>query len=204
MTPGNQSDADARGVLARACAWAAEPGWRRLLVIGWVVYAVSFLLPALSGIPDRHRMPVPPPPPSPPAASSIMPEAGAVPGSAGSLMVQGANLTPGWEAFLFALFGWAGVLGTTSALTNLLMVATAFHGKWSARARWPVIVLAAAAVFNLGYWLWWVADDGGSTLEIGYYVWVASFACAAIAFRLRAQEGLHAGKAPPVAPHTRT
>lgn len=118
-----------------------------------------------------------------------MPEAGAVSGSAGSLMAQRTNLTPGWEAFLYALFGWGGILGITSALTNLLMVATAFHGKWSARERWPVIVLAAAAVFNLGYWLWWVADDGGSTLEIGYYVWVASFACATVAFRLRAQKG---------------
>ncbi|MDE0073234.1 MAG: hypothetical protein OXR82_00470 [Gammaproteobacteria bacterium] len=164
--------------------------WRRVLVAGWLLFAVSFLLPALSGIPDRHRITVPPPPPPlPSAASSIMPEAGAVSGSAGSLMAQRTNLTPGWEAFLYALFGWGGILGITSALTNLLMVATAFHGKWSARERWPVIVLAAAAVFNLGYWLWWVADDGGSTLEIGYYVWVASFACATVAFRLRAQKG---------------
>lgn len=163
---------------------------RQALVAGWVLFAVSFLLPALSGIPDRHRIPVPPPPPPlPPAASPIMPEAGAVPGSGGSLMAQGADITPGWEAFLYALFGWGGILGIASALTNLLMVATGFHRKWSARARWPVIVLAAAAVFNLGYWLWWVADDGGSTLEIGYYVWVASFACAAVAFRLRGQEG---------------
>lgn len=69
------------------------------------------------------------------------------------------------------------------------MVATAFHRKWSARARWPGIVLAGAAAFNLGYWLWWIADDGGSALEIGYYVWVASFALVAVAFRLRAQGG---------------
>jgi len=161
-----------------------------VLVAGWLLFAVSFLLPALSGIPDRFRMPAPPPPPPlPPAASSIVPETGAVPGSGSSFLAQGTDLTPGWEAFLFALFGWGGILGIASALTNLLMVATAFHGKWSARARWPVIVLAAAAVFNLGYWLWWVADDGGSTLEVGYYAWVASFACATVAFRLRAQEG---------------
>ena len=118
-----------------------------------------------------------------------MPEADAASGSGSSLMAQGTVITPGWEAFLYALFGWAGIVGTISALTNLLMAATAFHGKWNARARWPVIVLAAATVFNLGYWLWWVADDGGATLEIGYYVWVASFACATVAFRLRGQEG---------------
>lgn len=104
-------------------------------------------------------------------------------------MAQGTDLTPGWEAFLFALLGWGGILGIASALTNLLMPASAFHRKWSARARWPVVALAAAALFNLGYWLWWVADDGASALEIGYYAWVASFALVAIAFRLRAQEG---------------
>ena len=72
-----------------------QPRWRRVLVAGWLLFAVSFLLPALSGIPNRHRMPVPPPPPLPPAASSIMPEAGVVPGSGSSLMAQGTDLTPG-------------------------------------------------------------------------------------------------------------
>lgn len=189
MPDAGSSDAASNAPRASAVSRLLQPRWRRMLVAGWVLFAVSFLLPALSGIPDRHRMPVPPPPPPPPAAS-IMPQAGAVPGSGSSLMAQRTDLvTPGWEAFLYALFGWGGILGIASALTNLLMVATAFHGKWSARARWPVIALAAAAVFNLGYWLWWVADDGASALEIGYYVWVASFACAAVAFRLRGQPG---------------
>ena len=188
MPDARSTDTGTNAKRARAIERLLEPRWRRVLVAGWVLFAVSFLLPALSGIPDRHRMDLRPPPP-PPAASSIMPEADGVPGPASSVMAQGSDLTPGWEAFLFALFGWGGIPGIASALTNLLMVVTAFHPKWSARARWPMVALSASAVFNLGYWLWWIADDGGAALEIGYYVWVASFVCAAVAFRLRVQEG---------------
>lgn len=159
-----------------------QPRWRRVLVAGWLLFAVSFLLPALS------RIPVPPPPLPPPAAS-VVPEAGAVSVSGNSFAPQGTDLAPGWEALVFALFGWGGILGMASALTNLLMPATGLHRKWSARAKWPVIVLAAVAAFNLGYWRWWVADDGESALEVGHYVWVASFTCAALAFGLRAREG---------------
>lgn len=91
----------------------------------------------------------------------------------------------GWQAFWSALIGWGGPIGIVSALTNLLMVATGFHGRWSPRARWPAIALAAAGALNLGYWLWLVAGDGGFSLKIGYYVWVASFLCSAVGFRLR-------------------
>lgn len=91
--------------------------------------------------------------------------------------------------------GWGGPIGIVSALTNLLMVATGFHGRWSPRARWPAIALAAAGALNLGYWLWWVAEDLESALEIGYYVWVASFVCAAVGFWLRRREGTAASEA---------
>lgn len=95
----------------------------------------------------------------------------------------------GWQAFWSALIGWGGPIGIVSALTNLLMVAIGFHSRWSPRARWPAMALAAAGSLNLGYWLWWVGDDGESALEIGYYVWVASFVCAAVGFWLRGREG---------------
>lgn len=183
MPGARSSDAESNAPRASAIPRLLQTRWRRMLVAGWVLFAISFLLPALASFP------VPPPPPPPPAASSIMPEAGTALGSGSSLMAQGADLTPGWEAFLYALFGWGGILGIASALTNLLIPATGFHRKWSARARWPVTVLAAATVFNLGYWLWWMADDGESALQIGYYLWVASFALVAIAFRLRWREG---------------
>ena len=91
----------------------------------------------------------------------------------------------GWQAFWSALIGWGGPIGIVSALTNLLMVVTGFHGRWSPRARWPAIALAAAGALNLGYWLWLVADDGEFSLKIGYYVWVASFLCSAVGFWVR-------------------
>lgn len=193
MSNGVSPDAGGSAPPARGLPRLLEPRWRRVLVAGWVLFAVSFVLPALAsnGIPDRTILPeglrMPPPPPPPPAAS-IMPEAGPSPGPGSSFMAQGTDFTPGWEAFLFALLGWGGILGIVSALTNLLMLATAFHGRWSPRARWPVVVLAAATVLNLWYWLWWVAADGESVLQVGYYVWVASFACATTAFWLRARE----------------
>ena len=183
MADATSSDTGSNALRASTIPRLLQPRWRRVLVAGWLLFAVSFLLPALS-----QSFEFAPPPPPPPPAASIMTEADAVAGSGSSLMAQGTDLTPGWEAFLFALFGWGGILGIASALTNLLMVATGFHGRWSPRARWPAIALAAAGALNLAYWLWWVADHGESALEIGYYVWVASFALAAIAFRLRCRE----------------
>jgi len=148
-------------VLARACAWAAEPGWRRLLVIGWAVYAVSFLLPTLVSYISF---------PTPPGGE---PDTG-----------QLAALA-GWEAFVWALIGAGDALGVTSAVTNLLVVGGVLHGRWSATARWPVFVLAAATLLNASFWPYWVLSEGDKSLRIGYFAWVASFACVAIAFWLR-------------------
>lgn len=125
------------------------------------------------------------PPPTEPESTSIQPESASPSRDGGQAP---GDLMAGWQAFWSALIGWGGPVGIISALTNLLMVATGFHHRWSPLARWPASALAASAALNLGYWMWWVADQGESGLEIGYYVWVASFAFAAVAFWLRCRE----------------
>ena len=95
------------------------------------------------------------------------------------------DLVTGYEAFLWALGGAAGPLGVISALTTLLILGSALQGKWSSEARWPVLVLAAATVLNSWFWPYWVASEGDKTLQLGYFAWVASFACASVAFWMR-------------------
>ena len=98
------------------------------------------------------------------------------------------DLVTGYEAFLWAAGGAAGPLGVISALTTLLILGSAMHGRWSSDARWPVLVLAAATVLNAWFWPSWVASEGDKTLQFGYLAWVASFACATVAFWMRARE----------------
>ena len=53
--------------------------------------------------------------------------------------------------------------------------------------------LAGATVFNAVFWSSWVVNDEDLELRLGYYVWVASFACVAAALWLRAREGADSG-----------
>ncbi len=96
----------------------------------------------------------------------------------------------GWEAFLWALVGTAGPLGTISAATNLLMLRSATHGKWSPAARWPVLALASATLLNASFWPFWVVSEGDKVLQVGYFAWVASFACVTAALWLRGRAGV--------------
>ncbi len=160
MRPGDPSQAGTTGQLARASAWAFGPRWRRFLVIGWVVYAVSFLLPTLVNY-----------------------VGGRIPG--GEPFTSEFVALAGWEAFVWALMGAGEALGVISALTNVLILGSASHRKWSPDARWPALVLVVATILNASWWPLWVASEGDTSLRIGYFAWVASFACLAVAFWLR-------------------
>ena len=161
MPDARSSDAPSNAPRASAIPRLLKPRWRRMLVAGWVLFAVSFLLPALV---NYVRMPAP---------------------SGGEPSLLNFGDAAGWEAFLWALAGIAGAPGVISAVTNLLVLGGVLHGRWSPVARWPVFVLASATLLNASFWPFWVVSEGDKSLQVGYFVWVASFACAAIAFWLR-------------------
>ncbi len=157
MQDATTSDSGTNATRADEISRLLEPRWRRPLVAGWVLFAVSLLLPTLV------RMPTPN-------------------GGEPSLLDVDAA---GWEAFVWALGGIAGLPGVISAVTSLLVVGGALHGRWSPDARWPVVVLAAATLLNASFWPFWVVSEGDMSLQVGYFVWVGSFPCAAMAFWLR-------------------
>ena len=161
MPDARSSDAASNAPGTTAIRRLLEPRWRRMLVAGWLLFAVSFLLPALV---NYVRVPSP---------------------SGGEPSLLNLGDAAGWEAFLWALSGIAGPPGVISALTNLLVLGGVLHGRWSPVARWPVIVLAAATLLNASFWPFWVVSEGDKSLRIGYFAWVASFACVAVAFWLR-------------------
>lgn len=161
MSDARSSDAASNAPRASAIRRLLQPRWRRVLVAGWLLFAVSFLLPALV---NYVRVPSP---------------------SGGEPSLLNFGDTAGWEAFLWALSGMAGPPGVISALTNLLVLGGVLHGRWSPVARWPLFVLAAATLLNASFWPFWVVSEGDKSLRIGYFAWVASFACVAVAFWLR-------------------
>ena len=69
-----------------------------------------------------------------------------------------------------------------SAVSNFLVLATCLklRGKRPSRSIWLRWGLTGAALLNL----YWVTADVG--LMVGYWVWVASFACVAAALWMRA------------------
>lgn len=162
------SDGGGNASPARSPGGWFEPLWRRVLVAGWGVFVVSFLLPTCV---NYVRVP------SPSGDSSLLPFGDAA----------------GWEAFLWALVGTAGTLGTISAATNLVILGSALHGKWSPGARWPVLVLTGATLLNGSFWLFWVVSESDKVLQVGYFAWVASFACVTAALWLRGRAGAASG-----------
>ena len=88
----------------------------------------------------------------------------------------------GWQAFLGALLMSTDWLMKLSAVSNFLVLATCLklRGKRPPRSIWLRWGLTGAALLNL----YWVTADVG--LMVGYWVWVASFACVAAALWMRA------------------
>ena len=133
--------------LSKEFAKAGKPRWRRLMVAGWALFAVSFFLPALYD-------------PS----------------------------VAGWEAFLYAVTNWAGLIGVLSALTNLLMLVTILTARRARPpgGRWAFPVMAGASALNLLYWPFWVmTEEGKELLHVGYWAWLASFLCVSAGLWMR-------------------
>ena len=155
--------------LSKEFAKAGKPRWKRLMVAGWMLFGGSFFLTALDADSLRFFRPPPPPP------GTTVP----VPTTAPERMV-------GREAFTESLSGFLGLFGILSALTNILMLVIGFGvlGRWTMNARWTVPIVAGAAGGNVLLWMPAFTSD----LRVGYYAWVASFACVAIALWLRERE----------------
>ena len=159
-----QAFALARKELGKSAALSSEfaksgkPRWRKLLVAGWAMYAVSFILPA------AHNF-----------------------RSGGG---SGQDFLWGWQAPIAALLAagdgaiWLSLLRVMSALSNALVLATflKLRGARPPEATWLIPGLMGAALLNLH----WTARHIGP--GIGYWAWVASFACIGSALWMRARE----------------
>lgn len=137
---------------------AGRPRWRRLLLTGWALFAVSFVLPAVG----RRLTPPPPPGTSAPVEPRPM---------------------FGWEAFLDAVV-WGDPVGKLSAVTNLLIVLSPFIVRRSRRGvrgeirrdgefrpkpghgRWLRSFVTGAASLNLVYWPLWMIVIGDSPFDL--------------------------------------
>lgn len=150
--------------ISREFARAGRPRWRRLLLAGWAMYAVSFLLPALSNpYPDATITTI--------YGYRVFDE-----------LIQLTQLPPGGSGLLLVMM----------SLPNLMMLTTlpTLWRRRRARRAWTAWIVAAAGALPLGLGLLRVANGGmGWNLGVGYWMWCASFAAAAVALWLRNREG---------------
>lgn len=130
--------------------------WRRFLVAGWAMFAVSFFLPVHDFGLELFNFEI---------ADGVL---------------------PGFQAFLLALKGEAGVVGIVSALTNAVMLITMW--RIANRGRNAIVVLAGLAATAALTNAWWLTSvDVLADLRVGYYVWWASFGFASAGLMLRAR-----------------
>lgn len=141
--------------LSREFAKAGKPRWRRWLVTGWSLLALSFLLPTYIS-----SVRIPPPAPN------------------GTLWTARVNTEIGFDAFGNALV-WGDRLGILSALTNVLVLASLLVLRSSRRKRGVLLrwLVGGAGILNLTYWPIRMVTEGDpiSYLLVGYWTWVASF-----------------------------
>lgn len=162
----------ARKELGKSAALSSEfarsgsPRWRKLLVAGWAMYAVSLFLPA------SHNF-----------------YWGAGPGARQGILW-------GWQALVGGTLTVGDAFSLLSGWSNLLILATLLKlgGSRPPKSVWLAIGIVAATLLNL-QWLARQLDPG-----IGYWVWVASFACIGSALWMRARE--RAPARPPTPAHT--
>lgn len=149
--------------LEKEFAKAGKPRWRRWLVAGWAMFAVSFVLPAVADGP-----------------AAGIPGWGAATGTLGFLILEPR------EAFVVA------PLEMVSGLTNLLMLATLLELRASRprRTRWLAGLVGGGAALNLQWLLGWAEPVVFPPLGmgIGYWAWIASFFCVAAALWMRVRE----------------
>lgn len=177
--------------------------WRRLLLAGWAMFAVSFVLPATAVPPLGPRLPPPPPPPPPAFTETADPEP-VQPADTGGAEEPAERRpgVPGWEAAFMAILlvtamsSVEDLVAVLSGLSNLLILLTFLKlgGVRPPESRWLLRLVAGAAVLNL-YWALSALFDwphfwqhGTSHLRVGYWVWAASFICVAAALLLRDRE----------------
>lgn len=117
--------------------------WRRLIEVGWVMFAASFFLPV-------HRY-----------------------GVTVFDVDLFAGVLPGFQAFFVALTGEAGAVGIVSALTNIVMAITMWRIADPGRDRIVALagIMTASALLNgwwmyaaegtadlrIGYYVWWAS-----------------------------------------------
>ena len=148
---------------ALATESARAPGhrWRRWLVAGWAMFAVSFVLPV---VPD-------------------FPAPGWVPGWGAATAVLGFMVVEPREALLGM------PIQSLSGLTNFLILATLLElgAARPRRTRWLAGLVGGGAVLNLHWLLGWAEPVALPPLGmgIGYWAWAASFFCVAAALWMR-------------------
>ncbi len=150
--------------LEKEFAKAGKPRWRRWLVAGWAMFAVSFVLPV---VPDWSA-------------------AGWVPGWGAATATLGFLILEPREAFVGA------PLHAVSGLTNFLMLATLLELRAARprRTRWLAGLVGCAAVLNLQWLMGWAEPVALPPLGmgLGYWMWVASFFSVAAALWMRSRE----------------
>ncbi len=117
------------GVISEEFAKVEGRSWRRMLTVGWLLFATSFFLPvAHYGI------------------------------TFGQGNVE-EGLLPGIQALLLALGGWGGAIGVLSGLTNLFMLATFWRISDAGRGRARLLawLMTLGVVLNLCWFV--LTDD---------------------------------------------
>ena len=140
-------------------ARAGRPRWRRLLLAGWALYTAAFLLPAY-GYSSRQDV---------------------------DLTTYGYDIFPDLIQLTTGGTAWAvGVLW----LPNLIMLMTlpTFRRLRRSRRGWTAWIIGATGALPLGLGLLRLGDPGPFHLEVGFWVWSASFVLVALALWLRSRE----------------
>ena len=154
-----RDELDVGPALSREFAKAGKPGWRRLMMAGWALFAVSFLLPAVSE-------------PMAPFPNDLV------------LSLAGWKA---FRWALSGLAGPLGIF--SACTNALMLVTAIWMGRNRRRCpRWAVTTMAAIAAFNLLFWPAWVVSEGDMGLQVGYFSWAGAFACTATALWLRGRE----------------
>ena len=137
----------------------AQPSWRRLLLAGWAMFAVSFFLP-VANEPSFLNSPPPPPPPAPVAqdAEQTQPddpretsEQRETAGPAEATEPNRPGVIRGWEAALWVLREPDHAIHSLSVLSNILILLTflKLRGVRPPRSRRLTGSVAGAAIINL-------------------------------------------------------
>lgn len=160
------------GAVSSEFAKAGSSRWKKLLVVGWVLFGTSFLLPAFF-VPD-----------------------------AGLGLSRPFGLRPyyGYEVFLELLVAdgeLGNVLAALSPLVAMVVTLIPLRGRPAGRQRWLRYALSVIGVgaVALGFLVPPVAvsmagEPGfAQHLGIGFWAWSLSFVCAAAALWLRDHDG---------------